>query len=133
MKMRKFLNNKLWRDKEQESTEQMGSIVHVKNLTDAEYDAALRSKLIEEIAEVQAAKSREELMSEIADVYELIDSLLKLHTFDKEAILAIQAHKREKRGGYEQRIFVTIAEHPEGGYGEAYCLASPLKYPEILE
>jgi predicted house-cleaning noncanonical NTP pyrophosphatase (MazG superfamily) len=133
MKMRKFLQNKLWRDKAPGMMEAIGSIVHIKDLTDAEYDIELRTKLLEEAAEVQAAKSQEEIMNELADVYEVVDSLIKLHNLDKEAISVIQTQKRERRGGFEQRKFVTIAEHPEGGYGEAYCLADPLKYPEVIE
>lgn len=133
MKMRKFLQNKLWRDKAPGMMEAIGSVIHVKNLTDAEYDVQLRTKLLEEAEEVQAAKSQDELMSEIADVYEVIDSLIKFHNIDKEAISVIQAQKREKRGGFEQRKYVTIAEHTEGGFGEAYCLADPLKYPEVTE
>ena len=53
--MRKFIQNKLWRDKAPALMEQMGSVIHCKNLNKADYDEELRKKLIEEIQEVVAA------------------------------------------------------------------------------
>lgn len=76
--------------------------------------------------------SKDELIAELADVFEVIDSLCKLNKISKEEIVAIQKAKSEKRGGFEGRKYVTVAEHPEGSFGEKYCLAAPLKYPEIL-
>lgn len=46
MKRRAFLQNKLWRDKAVEIMEAMGSIIHVRRLSDAEYDDQLKQKLL---------------------------------------------------------------------------------------
>lgn len=131
MKMRKFRQEKLWRDKAPELMEGMGSIIHLKKLTDDQYDIALRLKLIEEAGEVKSVQSIKELKKEMADLYEVLDALMMLHNINKDDVLAIQAKKRTERGGFFERKFVTIAEHPEGGYGEKYCLADPDKYSEI--
>lgn len=133
MKMRKFRENKLWRDKGPERMEARGSIVHLKPLTDEEYEIELRLKLLEEAQEVRDAKSEEELISELADVYEIIDTLMAFHGLHKETVLSAQTSKRDVRGGYVERKFVTIAEHPEGSYNESYCLADPKKHPEVVE
>lgn len=130
--MRTFLQNKLWRDKAVDMMEQKhGSRINWRYLTDSEFDEQLRIKLTEETEEVTRAKSRDELVGELADVFEVIDSLTKLHGISKEEIIDSQAKKRDARGGFEGRRFVETATHVRGGFGEQYCLADPKKYPEI--
>jgi len=131
--MRKFIQNKLWRDKAPELMEQMGSIIHCKKLNNTEYDEELRKKLIEEIQEVVSAKNQKELTEELADIFEGIDALCALHGINKSEILKVQEEKKQKRGGFYERKYVTIAEHAEGSFGEKYCLAQPEKYPEVVE
>lgn len=133
MNMRSFIQNKLWRDKAVRMLEQHGSIITVQQLQDAEYDTQLRLKLIEEAQEVLASKNKQELKAELADVFEVIDALCSLHNIAKYEILALQAQKRHERGGFTERKFVTIAKHPEGSFGEKYCLRDPEKYPEVKE
>lgn len=130
--MHKFLQNKLWRDKAPEMMRQKGSIIHVKNLDRTEYNHQLRIKLIEETAEVFVAQSNQELIEEMADVFEVIDSLCALHGISLKDVRAMQIQKKGDRGGFDERAFVTIAEHPAGSYGEQYCRAQPDKYPEVL-
>ena len=130
---RKFLQNKLWRDNAPRMMEENhGSVIHWRRLDDNEYDSQLRIKLIEEIDEVCKAQARDELKAEIADVYEVLDALMKLHAIEKNEVETIQLHKRLERGGFEGRTFVEVAEHPIDSFGERYCLADPIKYPEII-
>lgn len=131
--MRRFHNDKLWREKDVVSAEGMGSIVHRQTLSDSEYDAALKKKLVEEAAEVQLALTRGDLINELADLYEIVDTLLKFHNLSEQSILAAQDQKKNKRGGFVNSNFVTTVEHPIGGYGESYCLDNPSKYPEITD
>ncbi len=132
MSTKKFQQNKLWRDKMVVRVEQMGSIVHYHRLDDIAYDKQLRLKLLEEADEVARASDRKELVAELADVFEAIDALCKIHGIPKEEIIAAQSAKRTERGGFYDRLFVTIAEHPIDSYLEKYCLAEPEKYPEVL-
>ena len=132
MNMRKFHQNKLWRDKMVVRVEQMGSVVHSHCLDDAAYDQQLRLKLLEEADEVARASDQKELVAELADVFEAIDALCTLHGVTKEEIVAVQTAKRAERGGFYDRLFVTVAEHPIDSYLEKYCLAEPEKYPEVL-
>ena len=129
--MRAFLQNKLWRDKAIDLMTEMKSIIHWHRLEDAEYDAQLRLKLLEEAEEVARASSKQELMEELADVFEIIDSICEVNEIAPEEIQEIQCKKRSERGGFKERKFVTVAEHLEGSFGEKYCLADPDKYPEI--
>lgn len=131
--MRKFKQEKLWRDKLPViMQENHCSIIHSKQLNDAEFDRELRTKLLEEADEVNKASSTKELIEELADLYEVIDTMLDLHALDKEQVLLAQHKKRTERGGFMERTYVTVAEHPEGSFGEKYCLAAPDKYPEIF-
>ena len=132
-KMRIFFQNKLWRDKLVDTMEQKhGSRINWHYLNDQEFNAELRIKLAEETQEVIVAQSRDELVAELADVFEVIDSLTKLHGISEQEILTAQAKKRDERGGFEGRKFVETGEHVAGSFGEKYCLADPIKYPEII-
>ena len=107
--------------------ELVGSRIHRKQLSDSEYDKQLRIKLLEEADEVRAAQSRDELVEELADVFEVIDAFCALHSISKDEIIHAQEKKRTERGGFAQDAFVATAEHPEGSLGEQYCLAQPGK------
>ena len=132
-KMRIFFQNKLWRDKLVDIMEQNhNSRINWHYLSDEEFNKELRIKLAEETQEVIVAQSRDELIAELADVYEVIDSLAKLHGATKQEIVTAQTKKRDERGGFEGRKFVETAEHLAGSFGEKYCLADPIKYPEII-
>lgn len=128
---RSFLQNKLWRNKAIMLLEENNSKIDIKHLTNQEFDEQLRIKLKEECEEVVAAYLQEHLIEEIADVYEVIDTLCSLHTINKDLILKKQLEKRQARGTFMPTSFVTVSHHLTGSYGEQYCLKDPLKYPEI--
>lgn len=134
MRMRSFSQKKLWRDKAVAMMEQNhGSRIEWRRLNDQEYDEQLRLKLLEEAQEVGASKSRKELIEECSDILEVLDALWMAHGITQEDVIRAQIKKRNEKGGFSERMFVDVAHHPVGGFGEAYCLASPEKYPEIIE
>jgi predicted house-cleaning noncanonical NTP pyrophosphatase (MazG superfamily) len=130
--MRKFSFNKLWRDKAPEDMEKDGSVVHVTQLNDTQYKKQLGLKLIEEASEVHTATSPDDLLSEIADVLEVIDCIVKFHNLSMSDVINQQEKKRNKRGSYLQRRFVTSAEYQPGSFGEKYSLKDLKRNPEIL-
>src|SRR5690242_3446620 len=82
-----YMSNKLWRDKAVDMLEtKHGSIIVWEYLNDADFNTQLRAKLEEEAQEVAKTQSIPELIEEIADVYEVIDTLLALHKIDKADI-----------------------------------------------
>lgn len=130
--MRTFKQNKLWRDKLIDMMEQNhGSRIHWRHLDNAEFNEQIRIKLLEEAQEVVEAKDRKSLIGELADLYEVIDSLAHVNQISKDEIMSAQVAKREERGGFAGRRFVETAERQAGSFGEQYCLADPNKYPEI--
>jgi predicted house-cleaning noncanonical NTP pyrophosphatase (MazG superfamily) len=133
MGYKKFLQNKLWRDKAAQMLAIHGSYVDAKTLNDEEFAEELKLKIQEEVAEIVASKSKQELIEECADVLEVILAFGSLHGFSLRDVLDAQVKKREERGGFEARMFVTHAYHRVGSFGENYCLKSPEKYPEIKD
>jgi predicted house-cleaning noncanonical NTP pyrophosphatase (MazG superfamily) len=95
--------NKLVRDRIPEIIVADGRQCGTEIMTDDEYRRALLSKLVEESQEVAAA-DRDELVKEIADLYEVIDALFVAFDLDREAVLAMQQKRRDERGGFEKRI-----------------------------
>ena len=72
-------------------------------------------------------------MEECADVLEVVLAFGSLYGFSFEEIVQAQQKKHKERGGFEKRIFVTHVYHQVASWGEAYCLKSPEKYPEIVD
>ena len=130
--MRKFIQNKLWRDKALEYSQLIGSKIHTKELSDEEYNDSLKDKLIEEAAEVKEASTNKDILEEMADVLEVLDALCHLHGISKDDLETCKQKKFLERGGFYHRKFVTVAEHRPNSFGEKYCLEQPEKYPEIL-
>lgn len=94
--------NKLVRDRIPEIIQQNGLECQCITLTRTEYCQALRQKLIEEAQE--AAEANEDIITELADLYEVIDALLETYGINRELVLAEQERRRSDRGGFEQRI-----------------------------
>jgi len=133
MKFRKFKYDKLVRDKIIEKYQKEGSIFHIKKLNDQEFSNELKNKLLEETNEVVEAKTNQELIQELADVLEVVNSICLANNFTYEDVLNAKNIKYEERGGFEGRNFVISAEHPENSYCEKYCLNNIDRYPEIKD
>jgi len=95
--------NKLVRDKIPDIIASEGRTCEIEIMGDADYKQALRDKIVEEGEEIRKAGD-EELVTEIADLYEVIDALIAVYGLSKEDILHRQAERRESRGGFEKRI-----------------------------
>jgi predicted house-cleaning noncanonical NTP pyrophosphatase (MazG superfamily) len=99
--------NKLVRDYIPQLIRQGGKKVTIKSLSTPEYQKALLTKLVEEAREAARATNLDELIEEIADVYEVIDALLTSYNLDREVILAAQVKKKREKGGFAQKLQLT--------------------------
>ncbi|MCY7385642.1 MAG: nucleoside triphosphate pyrophosphohydrolase [Microcoleus sp. CAN_BIN18] len=97
--------HKLVRDRIPEIIRQSGNECEVIILSETEYRQALRQKLIEEAGEVAEADG-DELVAELADLYEVIDALMLSYGISGDRILNAQAKRREARGGFTQKIML---------------------------
>lgn len=75
-------------------------------LSDEEYKIELKKKLLEECNEVINANNREECIEELADMLEVLISLAKVEDRTLEDIIEIANKKKEKRGGFDKKIFL---------------------------
>ena len=88
--------------------ESEGKTIICKTLNDEDFLEYLFQKLTEEVKECYSSKHNEaELKKELADLYEVIESIIALKNFDKAEILEIQAQKKLKNGGFEKRLLMT--------------------------
>ena len=102
--------NKLVRDKIPEIIEKNGEKPYIKILEDNEYKMELEKKLLEEYNEVLKTESSEERVEELADMIEVINSLATLENKSLEDVIKIANNKREKRGGFDKKIFLEKVE-----------------------
>ena len=106
--MRIFKMKKLVRDKIVEKIEKRGNKVDSRILNDKEYIDELKTKLKEELTELDEVNfgDKENFKNELADIQLLIDCLLKANNISKKDLLEFQKEKSDKVGGFDKRIFV---------------------------
>lgn len=94
-------SGKLVRDKIPQIIIEDGKTPITRILDDEEYLKELDKKLNEEIAEYQQDKSIEEM----ADVLEVLFAICEARGHSVDELMKVREEKREKRGGFEQRVF----------------------------
>jgi predicted house-cleaning noncanonical NTP pyrophosphatase (MazG superfamily) len=72
-------------------------------MNEEEYRQALSKKLVEEALEAASANEHN-LITELADLYEVMDTLMAHYDIDPGVVRSTQAHRRSERGGFERRI-----------------------------
>src|SRR5687768_4382983 len=95
--------DKLIRDRIPEIIRANGEECVVEVMADDNYRHALRRKLIEEATEAANASSAD-LLTELADLREVIDALLAAEGIDRTSIDAEQQRRRAERGGFVERL-----------------------------
>lgn len=105
--------NKLVRDNIPDIIKSNNEIAEIRILSDDEYKNELNRKLLEEANEVISTKTDDEIKEELADLYEVILAKLKLIDSDIKEIEKIAINKRNKRGGFEQKIFLISTKNME--------------------
>ncbi len=78
----------------------------IRILDDSQYKKELKTKLSEEVNEVLSASEDGKLLEELADVLEVIKSMAELENKTLEDIIDLANKKREKRGGFMQKIYL---------------------------
>lgn len=100
------IHNKLVRDKILEIIKNNGQKSTHKILNDEDYAKELANKLSEEVEEYKTDKNTDEL----ADILEVIYALAGLHDCTPEQLEEIRAEKAQKRGGFNEKIFLIEVE-----------------------
>ena len=92
---------KLVRDKIPEIIKNDGKTPIIEILSNEDYLKELDKKLNEEVAEYQADKSVEEM----ADILEVLFAVCEARGYSVEELLKVKEAKREKRGGFKDKIY----------------------------
>ncbi|MCK5332571.1 nucleoside triphosphate pyrophosphohydrolase [Candidatus Parcubacteria bacterium] len=108
--MAKKIYNKLIRDKIPEIIERNGGVSKVSVLNEDEFGAALKNKLVEETQEVLEANSKEDVLNELSDVLELVETIARDNNFTMSEVENKKQNKKEERGGFEKRLFLEYIE-----------------------
>jgi predicted house-cleaning noncanonical NTP pyrophosphatase (MazG superfamily) len=95
--------HKLVRDLIPEHIRLHGDSCATETMVEQDFALALREKLVEEAREACEADILQ-LPKELADLYEVIDTLMAIYAISPEQVKAIQERKHSEVGGFEKRI-----------------------------
>lgn len=128
-----FQTNLLVRDNRVKLFEAQGCKVQYTTLPPAAIEEQLRGKLMEEATEAALQEDSDKLLTECADLYEVMLTLLKLNGYSEEDLVTKADEKRQRLGGFTQGIYTETLTAPEGSETAEYHRQYPEKYPQIEE
>ena len=102
--------NKLVRDKILEILESDGLSYNAKVLEAQDFLKEVKVKMVEEAKEFQQAENVQEMVEELADLLELVHTAINALGISYKELEDIRAHKKVKRGGFEQAIYLLDVE-----------------------
>ena len=98
--------DKLIRDRIPEIMDEAGVDYEIETLDEADFERALRTKLLEEASEAAEAMVRADLVKELADLQEVAATLMALVGIETDEVERIRAQRRRDRGAFERRLLL---------------------------
>jgi len=96
-----------------------------------EFKKELVAKIHEETDEIPVSETGDdEVLSEIADVQAVIDSLVEVYGYTKDDVAAAQQKKASKNGVFEKRAYIHSVDLDDDSEWIEYFRKSPEKYEE---
>jgi len=111
--MTREVHNKLIRDKIPEIMTAHKVKFKVSKLNGKQFSKALKNKLLEETIELKDAKTKDELLNELADVLEVFEAILKDDKISIKDVVKKQKKKRVERGGFDKKLFLKYIDKEE--------------------
>ncbi len=105
--------NKLVRDRIPEIIQKEGNTADIIILSEESFKQAIKEKLIEEATEVCNAQNRDDILSELADLQEVMDTIKQLYNINTLEVNTIQAVKALQRGKFEKRLYLKSVSEKE--------------------
>lgn len=99
-------HNKLVRDKVPEIIRKNGEIPITHIASEKEFRHALFEKLLEEATELIASKTPEQMLEEIADIYEVLKTIASVCGFGTVQVEEARLQKKINVGGFKERIIL---------------------------
>lgn len=104
--MKKIYYNKLIRDRIPEKILKKGSRLKTRKLGPKEFEEELRKKVAEEAGGIVAARSKVELLDELADLRVVIDELKRFKKINSRETGASYQKNVRTKGGLKKRVFL---------------------------
>jgi len=101
-----MIHNKLVRDNIPQILKQKNISVKIHIADDKEYAKKLLEKLQEEVTEYTQTQTIEEM----ADIFEVITTILEQKNRTIEQVIAVQQQKRKEKGAFKERIILEETE-----------------------
>ncbi|MEK5068221.1 nucleoside triphosphate pyrophosphohydrolase [Sporosarcina sp. FSL K6-1508] len=105
--------NKLVRDRIPEIIEKSGQTCNTRLLDEDEYIIEINKKMYEEMEEYEAAETTDDAIEELADLLELIHAALSHYGASFEDLEKVRVEKAEKRGGFDDQIYLMNVEEDD--------------------
>jgi len=108
--MNRKIYNKLIRDKIPEIIRKSNAVPKISELNDEQFKIALKDKLTEEAKELLEAKTEEEILNELSDVLQLIESIADNNNLSFAAVEKQKEKKKKERGGFDKKLFLEYVD-----------------------
>lgn len=108
---KRTIYNKLVRDRIPEIIRENDQDCYIEILSDEDYIQALHDKLIEEANEAANAEG-DDLVKELADLYEVMNALMVVMQIKPDEIQERRKQRRLNRGGFEKKIRLVWSTNP---------------------
>ena len=102
--------NKLIRDKIPEIIKKDNAVPKISELNDEQFKVALKEKLVEEAKELLEAKTDEEILNELSDVLQLLESIALNNGLSVTDIEKQKEKKKQERGAFEKKLFLEYVD-----------------------
>jgi len=96
--------NKLVRDRIPEIIRENDDECDCQIMNDDEFRKMLKEKLVEEAVELVKANSKKKMVNELADISEIIETILDSEQITAQEVETKKKEKKEERGGFEKKI-----------------------------
>ncbi|OGI26718.1 MAG: hypothetical protein A2359_03525 [Candidatus Moranbacteria bacterium RIFOXYB1_FULL_43_19] len=108
--MRKIYYRKLIRDKIPEKMTRVGAAYESRKLGKKEFENEILKKVGEEASGLLAAKNKEEIIEELADVLDVAEEIRRHWKIKPSCLANMQKENARKKGGFKKKIYLVWSE-----------------------
>ncbi len=106
--------NKLIRDNIPAKMDKKGIGYEARKLSAKEYEQELLKKVSEEASGVAQAKTKSEIIAELADLLDVIDEVKRLKNIKPSELKNAQKENTKRKGGFKKRLFLLWSSNADG-------------------
>lgn len=103
---RRIIYNKLVRDKIPSVIRKNGGVSKTRILNSAAFKQELLRKAVEEARELEGLTDRSEIIAELGDTLDVLDSIQQTFRITKQELSASRKKAMKKKGGFKKRLYL---------------------------